>query len=65
MGWTPKSVCFSDIQQHSPNESAQTAAIFIEGGVKLRRFSPVRLDLSLEFSLLIKPQPRKGLVHLA
>lgn len=27
----------------SPNHNEQTAAVFVEGGVKLRKFSPVKL----------------------
>lgn len=32
---------------HSPNQNEQTAAVFVEGGVKLRQFSPVKLVLAL------------------
>lgn len=50
----------------SPNQNEQTAAVFVEGGVRLRQFSPVKFLSQVKvFDLLIQLQPRKGLVHLA
>ena len=36
---------------HNSHQNKQTAAVFVEGGVKLRRFSPVRIDIEFHFSI--------------
>ena len=47
------------------NQTEQTAAVFLEGGVNLRQFSPVHLTSRTQLlKLLTRYQPRKGLVHL-
>ena len=54
-----------DSMRQGTANTGQAAAVFKEGGVRLRQFSPVgssRLSMS---SLLMRLQPRNGLVDLA
>ena len=39
------SILHCTLNNHRANRTEQTAAVFVEGGVKLRQFSPVKLDL--------------------
>ena len=34
---------FRTLSKRSPNQNEQTAAVFVESGVKLRQFSPVKI----------------------
>ena len=43
------SIFLSTSGNHSSHQNKQTAAVFFEGGVKLRRFSPVRIGLNFPF----------------